>query len=406
MVRSNRMPTSKTRNKPKRSWIERIDWWLIILVLGFFTISLVIISSAMTGQQYGTNFAVRQVFYYVLGFVLALSIMFIHPKTIKKWTFFIYLLGNIALLGLLILPESPFTPVINGAKSWYVFFDKLSLQPSEFMKIILMLTLSKVVYDHNRFTYYKSFQTDLILLLKIGLTAMIPMILILLQNDLGTTLVLLAIILGIIVVSGVTWRILAPFLITVSLLGASIIMMIIYRPSLIEKLLGIQTYQLGRINSWLNPDQYSDGEGFHLMESLKAIGSGGLFGKGYKGGEVYIPENHTDFIFSIIGEEFGFIGAIIVLILFLALFTHLVRLAQITTAPFSSIFLVGFISMTAFHVFQNVGMTIQVVPITGIPLPFISYGGSSLWALMCGIGVTLSIYYHSNPEQLKKLKSK
>lgn len=368
------MPTNKTRNKPKRSWIERIDWWLIILILGFFTVSLVIISSAMTGQQYGTNFAVRQVFYYSLGFALALSIMFIHPKTIKKWTFFIYLLGNIALLGLLILPESSFTPVINGAKSWYVFFDKLSLQPSEFMKIILMLTLSKVVYDHNRFTYYKSFQTDLILLLKIGLTAMIPMILILLQNDLGTTLVLLAIILGIIIVSGVTWKILAPFLITVSLLGVSIIMMIIYKPSLIEKVLGIQTYQLGRINSWLNPDQYSDGEGFHLMESLKAIGSGGLFGKGYKGGEVYIPENHTDFIFSIIGEEFGFIGSIIVLILFLALFTHLVRLAQITVSPFSSIFLVGFISMIAFHVFQNVGMTIQVVPITGIPLPFISYG--------------------------------
>ncbi|MGL6146746.1 MAG: FtsW/RodA/SpoVE family cell cycle protein, partial [Macrococcoides caseolyticum] len=146
------MPTNKTRNKPKRSWIERIDWWLIILILGFFTVSLVIISSAMTGQQYGTNFAVRQVFYYSLGFALALSIMFIHPKTIKKWTFFIYLLGNIALLGLLILPESSFTPVINGAKSWYVFFDKLSLQPSEFMKIILMLTLSKVVYDHNRFT--------------------------------------------------------------------------------------------------------------------------------------------------------------------------------------------------------------------------------------------------------------
>ncbi|UBH08373.1 FtsW/RodA/SpoVE family cell cycle protein [Macrococcus armenti] len=398
--------TSKTRNKQKRSWIERIDWWLIILILAFFAISLVIISSAMTGQQYGTNFAMRQVLYYLLGFALALSIMFVSPELIKKWTFFIYIAGNLALLGLLILPESSFTPVINGAKSWYVFFGKLSLQPSEFMKIILMLTLSKVVYDHNRFTYYKSFQTDLALLLKIGLTSLIPIILILLQNDLGTTLVLLAIILGVVVVSGVTWRILAPFLITVSLLGASIILMVIYKPALIEKLLGIQTYQLGRINSWLNPSQYSDGEGFHLMESMKAIGSGGLFGKGYKGGEVYIPENHTDFIFSIIGEEFGFIGAIIVLVLFLALFTHLVRLAQVTTKPFPSFFLVGFISMIAFHVFQNIGMTIQVVPITGIPLPFISYGGSALWSLMCGIGITLSIYYHSNPEQLKKLKEK
>lgn len=400
MAQSN----TASRIKFKRPWIERIDWWLILLILCFFSISLTIISSAMDGQQYGTNFAERQIFYYILGFILAISIMLITPKFIKKWVFALYFLGNLALLGLLVLPDSSLTPTINGAKSWYVFFGKLSLQPSEFMKIILILTLSKVVYDHNRFTYYKSFQTDIVLLMKIGLTAIIPMILILLQNDLGTTLVLLAIILGITVVSGVTWRILAPFLIGLSAIGLSLILSIIYKPELIDKVLGIKTYQLGRINSWLNPAQYSDGEGFHLMESLKAIGSGGLFGKGYKGGEVYIPENHTDFIFSVIGEEFGFIGTVVVLVLFLALFTHLIRMAQVSNNQFASIFLIGFISMIIFHVFQNIGMTIQVVPITGIPLPFISYGGSALWALMCGIGVALSIFYHSNAEQIKKYK--
>ncbi|MCU7558086.1 FtsW/RodA/SpoVE family cell cycle protein [Macrococcus capreoli] len=397
--------SNTSRIKFKRSWIEKIDWWLIILIIGFFAISLTIITSAMDGQQYGTNFAERQILYYIFGFILAFSIMHISPKFMKKWVFALYTIGNVALLGLLILPESSFTPTINGAKSWYVFFGRLSLQPSEFMKIILMLTLSKVVYDHNRFTYYKSFQTDIILLMKIGLTSIIPMILILLQNDLGTTLVLLAIILGITVVSGVTWRILAPFLIALSTIGATLILAIIYKPELIDKLLGIKTYQLGRINSWLNPAQYSDGEGFHLMESLKAIGSGGLFGKGFKGGEVYIPENHTDFIFSVIGEEFGFIGTVVVLVLFLALFTHLIRMAQVTTNPFSSYFLIGLVSMIIFHVFQNVGMTIQVVPITGIPLPFISYGGSSLWALMCGIGIALSIFYHSDAELIKKYKS-
>ncbi|WP_312040054.1 FtsW/RodA/SpoVE family cell cycle protein [Macrococcoides bohemicum] len=396
--------SNTSRIKIKRPWIEKIDWWLIILILCFFTVSLTVITSAMDGQQYGTNFAERQVFYYILGFILAFSIMLIKPKLINKWVFVLYFLGNLALLGLLILPESSLTPTINGAKSWYVFFGRLSLQPSEFMKVILILTLSKVVYDHNRFTYYKSFQTDIILLMKIGITAIIPMILILLQNDLGTTLVLLAIILGITVVSGVTWRILAPFLIGLTTIGATLILAIIYKPELIDKVLGIKTYQLGRINSWLNPAQYSDGEGFHLMESLKAIGSGGLFGKGFKGGEVYIPENHTDFVFSVIGEEFGFIGTVVVLVLFLALFTHLIRMAQVSTNQFASIFLVGLISMIIFHVFQNIGMTIQVVPITGIPLPFISYGGSALWALMCGIGVALSIFYHSDAEQIKKYK--
>ena len=122
------------------------------------------------------------------------------------------------------------------------------------------------------------------------------MALILLQNDLGTTLVLCAIIAGVMLVSGITWRILAPLFIVVS--GSSIILAIIYKPSLIENLLGIKMYQMGRINSWLDPYSYSSGDGYHLTESLKAIGSGQLLGKGYNHGEVYIPENHTDFIFQ------------------------------------------------------------------------------------------------------------
>ena len=110
-------------------------------------------------------------------------------------------------------------------------------------------------------------------------------------------------------------------------IGGSIILSMIYKPSLIENVLGVKTYQLGRINSWLDPYTYSSGDGYHLTESLKAIGSGQLFGKGYNHGEVYIPENHTDFIFSVIGEEIGFIGAVILLLIFLALIFHLIRLA-------------------------------------------------------------------------------
>ena len=128
-------------------------------------------------------------------------------------------------------------------------------------------------------------------------------------------------------VSSITWRILAPIFITVAVLGSSIILAIIYKPSLIEKTLHIKMYQMGRINSWLNPYAYSNGDGYHLTESLKAVGSGQLFGKGYNHGEVYIPENHTDFIFSVIGEEIGFIGAVILLLIFLALIFHLIRLA-------------------------------------------------------------------------------
>lgn len=382
--------STRTLNK---SFIQRIDWRLIFIVLLLFATSCLIINSAMSSGQYGTNFLLKQVLYYAMGFILAIILIFISPKTIRKYVWIVYILGNLSLVGLLVSPESSFTPIINGAKSWYRL-GPISVQPSEFMKIILILVLANVVYQHNRFTYNKSITRDFNLLFKIFLTSLVPMGLILFQNDLGTTLVLIAIILGVIIVSGVTWRILAPVFIALFAFGASVILLMIYKPSIIEKVSGIQTYQFGRINSWLDPYTYSSGDGYHLTESLKAIGSGQIFGKGLNNGEVYIPENHTDFIFSIIGEEFGFIGTIAVLIIFLMLFFHLIKLATTTSHPFNAIFIIGYLTFVLFHVVQNIGMTIQLLPITGIPLPFISYGGSSIWSLMAGIGIILSIYYH------------
>lgn len=382
--------STRTLNK---SFIQRIDWRLIFIVLLLFVTSCLIINSAMSSGQYGTNFLLKQVLYYAMGFILAIILIFISPKTIRKYVWIVYILGNLSLVGLIVSPESSFTPIINGAKSWYRL-GPISVQPSEFMKIILILVLANVVYQHNRFTYNKSITRDFNLLFKIFLTSLVPMGLILFQNDLGTTLVLIAIILGVIIVSGVTWRILAPVFIALFAFGSSVILLMIYKPSIIEKVSGIQTYQFGRINSWLDPYTYSSGDGYHLTESLKAIGSGQIFGKGLNNGEVYIPENHTDFIFSIIGEEFGFIGTIAVLIIFLMLFFHLIKLATTTSHPFNAIFIIGYLTFVLFHVVQNIGMTIQLLPITGIPLPFISYGGSSLWSLMAGIGIILSIYYH------------
>ena len=382
--------STRTLNK---SFIQRIDWRLIFIVLLLFVTSCLIINSAMSSGQYGTNFLLKQVLYYAMGFILAIILIFISPKTIRKYVWIVYILGNLSLVGLIVSPESSFTPIINGAKSWYRL-GPISVQPSEFMKIILILVLANVVYQHNRFTYNKSITRDFNLLFKIFLTSLVPMGLILFQNDLGTTLVLIAIILGVIIVSGVTWRILAPVFIALFAFGASVILLMIYKPSIIEKVSGIQTYQFGRINSWLDPYTYSSGDGYHLTESLKAIGSGQIFGKGLNNGEVYIPENHTDFIFSIIGEEFGFIGTIAVLIIFLMLFFHLIKLATTTSHPFNAIFIIGYLTFVLFHVVQNIGMTIQLLPITGIPLPFISYGGSSIWSLMAGIGIILSIYYH------------
>ncbi|MBI5975497.1 FtsW/RodA/SpoVE family cell cycle protein [Staphylococcus canis] len=389
---------ASSRQNTQRPFFRRLDWRLILLIGVLCFISILTIHSAMSGGQYSADFSIRQGFYYALGAFLALMIMIFSPKQIRKYTYIVYIIVVLLLIGLLILPESTITPIINGAKSWYRL-GPISIQPSEFMKIVMILALANVVARHNRFTFNKSLETDFKLILKVMGVSLIPMALILLQNDLGTTLVFLAIIAGVLIVSGVTWKILAPLFGGAIFIGTSLILSIIFKPELLENISGIKTYQLGRVNSWLDPYTYSSGDGFHLTESLKAIGSGQLSGKGFNNGEVYIPENHTDFIFSVIGEEFGFIGAVVLLIVFLLLLLHLMRLAQLQDDLFSKTFIVGYISLLLFHILQNIGMTIQLLPITGIPLPFISYGGSSIWSLMMGIGVILSIYYHQSQRQ-------
>lgn len=393
-----------SRQQPSKHWLRKIDWILVALLTILAIISVTTISSAMGGGQYSANFSIRQIIYYILGAIIALVIMLISPKKIRNNTYILYFIFCVLLIGLLILPETSITPIINGAKSWYSF-GPVSIQPSEFMKVILILALAKSVSNHNRFTFNKSFQTDLVLFFKIIGISIVPMALILLQNDLGTTLVICAIIIGIMLVSGITWRILAPLFIVAFVFGGTIILAIIYKSTLIESLLGVKMYQMGRINSWLDPYSYSAGDGYHLTESLKAIGSGQLFGKGFNHGEVYIPENHTDFIFSVVGEEMGFIGAVVLLLIFLALIFHLIRLATKVESPFSKIFIIGYVSLLVFHILQNIGMTIQLLPITGIPLPFISYGGSSLWSLMVGIGVVLSIHFHQRQTMPNKEES-
>lgn len=230
---------STSRQLKNNHWIRRIDWVLIgILVLLAF-VSVTIINSAMGGGQYSANFSIRQILYYVLGGAIALLIMLVSPKKLMKYTYLLYFILCIGLFILIIIPETPITPIINGAKSWYKL-GPISVQPSEFMKIVLILALAKLISRHNQFTFNKSLETDFKLLLKIVGISIVPMGLILLQNDLGTTLVICAIIAGVMIVSGISWKILAPLFIAGIVIGSTLILSIIYKPSLIENTLGIK----------------------------------------------------------------------------------------------------------------------------------------------------------------------
>ncbi|MFC3418831.1 FtsW/RodA/SpoVE family cell cycle protein [Salinicoccus hispanicus] len=387
------MENNQSYKRQNTSIFFRIDWILILLVVLLGAISIFMIRSAMTSGQYTTDFSIRQLIFYGLGFVMVAVLNFIPIKWIKQYVWVIYSLGVLSLVILFIAPVSPITPIINGAKSWYQF-GFFSIQPSEIVKIIYIITLAYLISQHNKYKLTNDLSVDIKLLFKIFAVSILPMLFILLQNDLGTTLVMIAILLGTIVVSGISWWLIIPTLAIALTVGGALVLGIIYRPDLLERYLGIHPYQFERIYSWLRPEEYVADGGFQLSNSLKAIGSGGVDGKGFADGIVYIPENHTDFIFTIIGEEFGFIGTTMIIVLLFMLLLHLFRIAMVVPDSFSSYFIIGYLSMLTFHIFQNIGMTIQLVPITGIPLPFISYGGSGLWANMMAVGIIMSIYYH------------
>lgn len=369
---------------------EKFDWTLAFILLLFAIVSCAAIYSAQY-ENSGTSFVVKQIIFYGIGSVIAGIVMFFDSDQFKKLSWYLYGIGIFLLVALYFAPTS-IAPIRNGAKSWFVI-GSLSIQPSEFMKIFLILVLSKIIADHYEKITEKSLKTDFRLLLKLGAATFVPFLLIA-EQDLGTALVVMSIFLGMVLVSGVSWKIITPIVAVGASFAGAVFYLVVKAPHLLEKYLGLKQYQFNRIYSWLDPDSFQSGSGYHLYKSLQAIGSGLLTGKGFGERVVYIPESHTDFIFSVIGEEYGFVGSSLVVGLFFILIYHLTKIALDANDPFDTYICAGIISMLAFHVFQNVGMTIQVLPITGIPLPFISYGGSSMMANMFAMGLIFSIRYH------------
>ncbi len=379
--------------QPDKMRSSRIDYTLVLIIFLLGLCSCLAIYSAQTTGQYGANFVMKQIIYYIIGTGLIVAVITIDSDQLKKMSWYLYGLGN-ALLAFLIVAPSSIAPVINGAKSWFKVPAMGSLQPSEFMKIFLILALANTITTHHHKNPIKTVKSDMWLLIKLGMVTALPLLLVMQQPDLGTSLVLLAIFAGTVFVSGITWKIILPIFSSVAVLGGTILLMVIRFPEILEKYLGVKQYQFGRIYSWLYPYEYESSSGYQLTKSMLAIGSGETFGKGVGNREVYLPESHSDFIFSVVGEEFGFIGTSIVVSLYFLLIYHIMRIAMGTKNQFYTYICVGIISMITFHVFQNIGMTIGLLPITGIPLPFLSYGGSSLLGNMLGMGIIFSIGYH------------
>lgn len=375
---------------------SRIDYGIIFPVLMLAIIGLASIYVAATHDTSATSTlrqVVSQLVWYVLGIVIVTVIMQFDSKQLWKLAPIVYGIGLLLLVLVLFLYSRAYA-ANTGAKSWFAL-GPFTFQPSEVMKPAYILMMAKVITVYNSKVKERTVRSDWKLIGTMILWTLPVPILLLLQHDFGTMLVFIAIFAGLVVVSGVTWRILVPSFVGMVVLGSSTLMLVAtsWGQSFLSKL-GFESYQFARIDNWLHPASDTTNSGYQLWQSMKAIGSGQLFGKGFNVSNVNVPVRESDMIFSVIGENFGFVGSVVLIGLYFLLIYKIIQVIFDTKNEFYAYIAVGVIMMILFHVFENIGMNIGLLPLTGIPLPFVSAGGSALIGNMIGVGLIMSMRYH------------
>lgn len=371
--------------------LRTIDFQMVILIILMAIISCVFIYSAAKSGQYKENFAEKQIIFYILGFVMMFITTYFDSDQLKKISWLIYGVIFASILFLIIAPYNIARP-INGAKAWYQLPLIGSFQPSEYMKIAFIIVVSNVIDKHNKKYNKHTIKLDMLLLSKIAAVTIPPTLIVLIQPDTGMVMLYLAIIVPMIYMSGIN-RVLASLITVLPITVISLLVFIYFRFNEFfqTKLLGLLLpHQRDRILGWLDPFQYTN-QGYQTKQGILAIGSGQLIGKGWGQGLVYIPEKHTDFIFSAIGEETGFVGCSIVICLFFILIYRIISIALSSKVQFGAYICAGVVGVLSFQIFQNIGMTIGLLPVTGVTLPFLSYGGSSLLSNMILLGLVQGV---------------
>lgn len=372
---------------------NRIDYGIILNVMVLAIIGLLSVYSTTALIEGGTiEGTLLHALWYGVGSIAIIAAMQLDSEQYWKLATYLYGVGLFVLVFVLFFYDRELAGS-TGARSW-LRIGSLSVQPSELFKPVYIVFLARVVTEHNNNYPNRTIKSDFIQLGKIALFALPPVILIQLQNDLGTNLVIISITAGVTLLSGISWKILAPIA-TVIIVAASGIILVVYNfpEFLIDNGL-VQEYQIHRILDWLKPFENTQGSGYQLAQSIKAVGSGQLSGKGLGVSEVSVPVRESDFIFTTIAENFGFLGSSILLFVYFILIYQMVQTCFKTRNEFYTYIATGVISMILFHILENIGMTIGLLPITGVPLPFISQGGSALLSNMIGIGLILSMKFH------------
>jgi len=381
-------------NRKQNDVDSRIDYGIIFSVMMLAIIGLMSIYVAtIQDSQNPLKNVVSQVAWYVLGAIIIAVIMQFDAEQLWQVANYAYYAG-LALLFLVLIFYSRAYAATTGAKSWFAI-GSFTFQPSEVMKPAFILMLGKVITNHNSSHQVHTIKNDFALLGKLFLWTLPVLVLLKLQNDFGTILVFVAILGGMILVSGIDWRILLTAFLLVAVVGGTALLFATtdWGRQILGHF-GFRSYQFARIDSWLNPSADTSENGYQIWQNMKAIGSGKLFGKGFNVSNVYVPVRESDMIFSVIGENFGFIGSCVLILLYFLLIYQMIQVTFDTKNEFYAYVSTGVIMMILFHVFENIGMSVGLLPLTGIPLPFISQGGSALLGNMIGIGLVMSMRFH------------
>ncbi|HCT35740.1 MAG TPA: rod shape-determining protein RodA [Firmicutes bacterium] len=367
-----------------RRLLKNLDWALIAITLILIATGVVIVYSATRANPALTGgnpfaYARKQIIAAIIGIAMVIGLMTFDYHLSERGYYALYFLNLLLLIAVLLFGKE-----VNGAKSWF-HIGPLGIQPSEFAKIFLILTLARHLSQKDSLS---SFFDLISAFVHIG----VPLLLILLQPDLGTAMVLVAILFGMLYLAGARPKHLGVIVLSV------VAIVVVW--ALLSAFFGVpfplKSYQIVRLTAFVNPQKYYDGAGYNVIQSMTAVGSGRFLGKGLfnstQGRLGFLPEHHTDFIFAIFGEEFGFLGCFLLLLGYLLLIWRGLKIAYQAKDLYGSLIAGGVVSMFLFHVLVNVGMNIGIMPITGIPLPFISAGGSSMMVNLVGVGLLLNVW--------------
>ena len=394
----------------KRSLDSRVDYSLILPVFCLLVIGVVAIYIAVS-HDYPQNIwpiLGQQLAWIVLGIIISFVVLFFNKKFLWQATPYLYALG----LVLMVLPLVFYNPNLvaaTGAKNWVSIGGVTLFQPSEFMKISYILILARVIvqFTQKHKEKERTIALDFHLILWLIVFTLPVLVLLALQSDLGTALVFVAIFAGLVLLSGVSWKIIIPIFATVvSGITGFLAIFITKDGRAFMHQIGMPTYQINRILAWLNPFDYAQTTTYQQAQGQIAIGSGGLFGQGFNVSNLLIPVRESDMIFTVIAEDFGFIGSVLVITLYLLLIYRMLKITLKSNNQFYTYISTGFIMMLLFHIFENIGAVTGLLPLTGIPLPFISQGGSAIISNLIGVGLLLSMSYQTHLADEKSGKTR